>query len=258
MVEIEKLIELNFKGLTQREMAKELNVSRATVQRTLKKLCISTPNHHNSLKFDNTVFDSIDTEEKAYWLGFLYADGNVSSTINNVEVSLSISDIDHLEKYRMFLKNESPVKIGEVSCNGKIFKRCRLSVVNKYFKERLIELGCIPNKSLKLRFPHGIFENSSLKYHFIRGYVDGDGSISFTKTGRLVLNVVGTKEFLLELLKIFPEFPKLEKDSRRKHNTYYIRCCANAADKVLTKLYKDSNIYLQRKYDRVAVLSSNW
>ena len=66
MIDNNKLIELNKCGLTQREMAKKLNVSRATIQRALRKLGIHTPNYHNMLKFDNTVFDCIDTEEKAY------------------------------------------------------------------------------------------------------------------------------------------------------------------------------------------------
>lgn len=98
MINIETLLKLNEEGLTQREMAARLNVDRTTIQRALKKLNVKTPNYHNAVKFNNTVFDNIDTEEKAYWLGFLYADGSVSSTINNVEVSLSIKDVDHLEK----------------------------------------------------------------------------------------------------------------------------------------------------------------
>lgn len=66
MIDNNKLIELNKCGLTQKEMAKKLNVSRATIQRALRKLGIHTPNYHNMLKFDNTVFDCINTEEKAY------------------------------------------------------------------------------------------------------------------------------------------------------------------------------------------------
>lgn len=62
----EELIKLNSSGYTQREMAKILNVDRTTVQKHLKKLGLSTPNYHNRLKFDNTVFDDINTEEKAY------------------------------------------------------------------------------------------------------------------------------------------------------------------------------------------------
>ena len=66
MLNINKLIELNNSGITQKEIAIVLGVSRATVQRALRRLNLSTPNYHNMLKFDNTVFDCIDTEEKAY------------------------------------------------------------------------------------------------------------------------------------------------------------------------------------------------
>lgn len=258
MVDIKELIKLNSSGYTQKQMAKKLNVSRSTIQRTLKRISASTPNWHNSLKFDNTVFDVIDTEEKAYWLGFLYADGNVSSTINNVELSLSINDINHLEKYRQFLKNQPPVRTGKVTCGDKVFGRCRLAVTNKHFKEQLIKLGCIPAKSTKLQFPFNVFKNNGLIYHFIRGYVDGDGCISFTPSGRLTLQIIGTKEFLSGIKQVFPEFGSFEKDKRWAGNTFCIKCSANKADIVLTKLYKNSTIYLQRKYNRLAVLSSNW
>lgn len=258
MLDKEFLLSLNCSGLTQKEMATKLNVSRITIQRYLRKYNTKTPNYHNSLKFDNTVFDRIDNEEKSYWLGFLFADGNVSKNENNVELSLSIKDVEHLEKYRNFLKNTSPVKTGKVTCNGKLFERCRLTVTNKHFKEQLVSLGCVPQKSLIIKFPYNIFENDDLKYHFIRGYVDGNGCISFTSSGRLMLSIVSTKEFLTSIKEIFPEFSDLKKDKRRKYNTYYIDCFSKNADKILTKLYKNSTIYLQRKYNRLAVLSSNW
>ena len=257
----EELIKLNSSGYTQREMAKILNVNRTTIQRHLKKLGLSTPNYHNKLKFDNTVFDDINTEEKAYWLGFLYADGSVSSTNNNVEISLKGEDIEHLNKYKQFLKHSSEVKIGISKCAGKIFSRCRFCVTDKYFKKRLIELGCIPNKSLTLSFPDlSIFSSPELVYSFIRGYVDGDGCISFTKDGKPTLEIVGTKEFLSGIKNIFPNsFGNVFiKDKRRPNGAVYIKCTRKKAKFVLEKLYDNSSIYLQRKYNRFAVLSSNW
>lgn len=53
------------------------------------------------------LFKAIDTEEKAYWLGFLYADGNISKDKNVIELSLKESDIEHLKQYRKFLNLEN-------------------------------------------------------------------------------------------------------------------------------------------------------
>ena len=56
-----------------------------------------------------------------------------------------------------------------------------------------------------LTFPDkSIFKVPNLVYDFVRGYFDGDGCISFTKTGRLMINIVGTKEFLSEIKNLFP------------------------------------------------------
>ena len=69
---------------------------------------------------------------------------------------------------------------------------------------RLIELGCVPQKSLILRFPSlTIFSSVNLIRHFVRGYVDGDGSLSYTTTGRLVIYIIGTKEFLSKIISLF-------------------------------------------------------
>jgi len=59
------------------------------------------------------AFDNIDTEEKAYWLGFLYADGWVSSKGNTVGLTLALKDIEHLKKYNNFLRYEKGLNISE-------------------------------------------------------------------------------------------------------------------------------------------------
>lgn len=256
-----QILELYKQGKTGTEIAKALNTSRQVVYRKLDKIGIKIPNYHNSLKFDNTVFDIIDTEEKAYWLGFLYADGSVRANTNTVELDLKGDDIEHLQKFNSFIKNQMPVKLGTTQCNNKKFIRCRCAITNGHFHSRLIELGCIPNKSLILKFPNrDIFTDKNLIRHFIRGYVDGDGCLTYTSTGRLVIEIIGTKEFLEEIIIEYPNIfnKSFHKDKRRLNsNTYYISCSANKADMFASILYNDSKIYLQRKYDRFAVLRRN-
>lgn len=257
-----EIVEMANQGMSATEIAKNLGVWRQTVYKKLKEIGITIPNYHNELKFDNSVFDNIDTEEKAYWLGFLYADGSVSSSSNTIELSLKGDDIEHLNKFKIFLNHTGKeIKISDSKYENKIYKRCRFAVTDKHFKEQLILLGCTPRKSLTLTFPNlNIFNTPNLVYDFIRGYIDGDGCITYTSTGKLVLEIIGTKEFLEGICKIFSEVftSKYYKDKKRNSNTYFISCSRTKASYILEILYRNSNIYLQRKYDRLAVLSSNW
>lgn len=255
-----ELIELVQQGKTGKEISSILNLDYTTVHRKLRKLGINLYNYHNELKFNNKVFDSIDTEEKAYWLGFLFADGSVSARDNQVELSLSSIDRGHLQKFRRFLESKNEVKLSESKCKGKIYQRCRFNATDKHFHDRLVELGCVPRKSLVLKFPNkSIFKDITLIKDFIRGYIDGDGCLTYTKTGRLVIEIIGTKEFLDGIISYFPQFftGKKIKDKRKTNNTYYISCSCTKADKFATILYEDATIYLDRKYNRFAVLRRN-
>lgn len=246
--------------LTITEISKSLNISKSAVNRRLRFLGINIPNYHNALKFDNTVFDSIDSEEKAYWLGFLYADGNVSSDKNVVAVTLKAEDHNHLEKLKDFFKaTVNKISYGIVSLNHEHYSKCSLQVCDKHLKEKLISLGCFPKKSLTLKFPNtSIFNNPLLVYPFIRGYVDGDGCLTFSKSGRLELSIIGTKDFLSGIQTAFPNrFKSVHHIKRTKSDVCKISVTGNNADYVSAILYQDASIYLQRKYDRFAVLSRN-
>ena len=148
-----------------------------TLSKRLKELNIEIINYQNRLKFDNTVFDCIDTEEKAYWLGFIFADGYISSRDNGFELSLKGSDIEHLHKFNKFMEhNKDNVKLGEAKNGDKTFLRCRWGITNKHLWNTLNNLGCTPRKSLTLQFPN---ISEELEIPFIRGYFDGDGCLSY-------------------------------------------------------------------------------
>lgn len=248
----DELVALVAEHKSGKEISRILSLDYSTVHAKLRKLGLNLHNYHNELKFDNTVFDVIDSEEKAYWLGFLYADGSVSSRSNTVELSLKGEDRNHLEKFKNFLKCRREIKVSQSKIGDKIYTRCRYSVTDLHFKERLVELGCLTNKSLTLQFPNAsIFKEKSLILDFIRGYVDGDGYLGFTKSGRLQLEIIGTKEFLQGMLN-FLSLPATlyYKDKRTKHNTYFISITCNKADYVAKLLYGKATIYLERKYNR--------
>ena len=251
----EKLMELVNQGKSGKQISKEMGIDYSNMHVWLRKLNINLLNYHNELKFDNTVFDKIDSEEKAYWLGFLYADGYVSSYNNTVALDLMGDDILHLNKFKEFLNLKREVKISNSTCNGKIFPRCRLAVTNKHFHDTLISKGCIPNKSLVLQFPDkSIFSSSDLIIHFIRGYIDGDGSVTLGYTKYSMFSIIGTKEFLSGIIDSFPTLFTLSsyhKDKRHPDsNTYFISIGGKKSAKLGDILYKNATIYLERKYNK--------
>ena len=111
----------NLRSLTK--VGEKYGVKRQTLSKHLKQLGFEVINYQNRVRVNEKAFDNINTEEQYYWLGFMYADGNISSTGNRLEMVLSIKDLAHLEKFRAFLKLETEIRT-EI-CNGKEF--CRLS-----------------------------------------------------------------------------------------------------------------------------------
>ena len=203
------------------------------------------------LYFDESVFDVIDTEEKAYWLGFMCADGTISSSPKNpevktefkIELSLASKDLSHLEKFAAFIKYRKAIY-----CND---KRCRIFLNSERMWKSLYKHGCIPQKTLKLQFP--VLDQPLIR-HFIRGYWDGDGCLTWCNKEHTCpeISVISTEDVLLNILsflklesKIFInpstyEFNPLTKKFHMYSHKAFIACY---------KLYENSNIYLQRKYN---------
>lgn len=241
-------------------LSKKYGVRRQTLSNILKRSGYEVVNRQNATKFNQHVFDVIDTEEKAYWLGFIFADGYVSSTNYTFELSLSIKDKKHLEKFNSFMEyNGNNVKINNSKCNEKTYKRCRWSITNKHLWNTLNKYGCIPKKSLKITFPDKtIFSDESLIRHFIRGYFDGDGCISRNistsnknKIASLVITILGTEEFLMSIL----DYSKISNFyirniSKENKITKEVRIHTKDHLNFLNYLYKDSFIYLDRKYKK--------
>lgn len=210
-----------------------------------------TYSYVNKKKIDSTIFSIIDTEEKAYWLGFLYADGCVKDS-NGIELALQAQDVDHLDKFKKFLKWEGKIYFNKKS------NSYRIMFQDAIIAQSLIDLGCFPRKSLTLKFPTEEQVPNNLIRHFIRGYFDGDGSISlnYSKTTDLYSGgcaIMGTLEFLVRLKEKLIE--------NGIYANYKIRTTLSKAMSIdiytsrnksqfIHFLYKDCNIYLDRKYDK--------
>lgn len=122
---------------------------------------------HKNYTYDASVFLNED-DISYYLLGLFITDGNVYiGKSNGVACELKSIDYDLLDSIRQLI---CPVLLLAKSHN-----ECfRLRINNKQIGEWLIKNECVPNKTKIVKFP-----NVPDKYlpDFIRGLIDGDGSI---------------------------------------------------------------------------------
>lgn len=231
-------------------LSQKYNVSHTSIVNNLKRLNISVNRYPKKIQFNEHIFDVIDTEEKAYWLGFFSADGYVCTRYNTVGIALSSVDKTHVQKFAKFLGCESNVKLKKNKCSSAYL--CEIG--NAHLKQTLKSYGFDEQKSISLKFPNDfIFADKSLIRHFLRGHFDGDGCITFGKYFRKRTNdyrfhkrisVVGTYAFI----ESWREFFKLWDNSIQKDGNCYSISTETKAQEILEYLYKDATIYLERKY----------
>lgn len=235
-------------GESSYKIAKDFNCQDSTIVRFLQKNGISL-RENRKLNYDFDYFKKIDREDRAYTIGLLYADGTNSGNY----IRLSMIDKDIIEKVKAVMGFDGIIK--EIQPRGKSkFVQYSLLICGKQICDDLSKLGCVPNKTFSLRIPEGILSDDLFR-HFLRGLIDGDGTITRTKEKRnWIVRVVGSKELMKqigdktrELLGInYSYFPAKQCESGQ---IYY---CAWGGRKKLTKLldwiYKDSTIHMNRKY----------
>lgn len=198
-------------------------------------------------KIEENFFDEIDNEEKAYFLGWLFSDG-YNSEKYYITLDIKYSDREILNVLSSFIyKNKHPKHIVRKFENGK--KSIKICICNQHMCDVLKELGMVKAKSLILKFPD--IKNKKVIRHFIRGYLDGDGSIVVHKN-RPTIYFFGTYSFLDSLKKIlmnevFISNTKIISASK-KSNIFRLGITGKIDVRNLIEyLYKDSNYHLKRK-----------
>lgn len=201
----------------------------------------------NHLTLNESVFSEINSEESAYWLGFLYADGYIHKGEYNyrIELGLCEEDYSHLEKFKRFIGKDNKISYRDSTHSY------RYQFRNKQIHSDLIRLGCTAAKSLTLTFPLESQVSSQFIRHFLRGYFDGDGSF-WGSDGKLGASILGTTDFLNGVKNIYPPLSNnsicpihKERPDKGQRIVFGGR---NKVSNFLNYLYKDSTIYLDRKY----------
>lgn len=243
--------------LSAHKIAKIYNVKPYQIYYLLEKYGIDRRAYtemNTQYSVNHNFFECIDSAEKAYWLGFFYADGYI--TVNHhVGLALAQKDIDHIKKFRDAISSTHPIHIYPGSNYGKA-EYARINFSSSKMAKDLECLGCIQHKSLQLKFPTKEQVPEQFLRDFVRGYFDGDGCITTGgKNSPLRIKVCGTKEFLESLRNYFnailaPDkvLNKLEKRHKDEKNNYLL-CIASLRKSllILHALYKNATVFLERK-----------
>lgn len=210
------------------------------------------PKTNRKYKLNETYFDDINDENKAYILGFICADGYVNIKKGTVRIVLKRSDRDILEKINILLESSCPIKDESRKLKEKSFETSTLFIYSTKICKKLIEYGIDNKKTENLLFPN---INLDLQNHFIRGYFDGDGCIKISKMNQPFFSVIGTISFLEKFQEILMENCSLNKTKFTKcgkiNNIKYLEYAGKKSClKIFGYLYNNSTIFLDRKFIR--------
>ena len=222
-----------------------------TLKRWIKILGYEYKTHH---KYNNNqnAFDKIRTEEDAYWLGFITADGYVNETNNWLQIGVGEIDLLHLKKFLKYLdfqENEMDEIIkrrtgGAYTKDNIVYS---ITICGKQLVNNLKQYNLFQGKSGK-EIPYKC-ATPELEKAYIRGMLDGDGYIRSTEFGVGIVGSLQMLEYIRNYLHIY-----LNIDNEKyihPHGTIYKFAVGgkNISKQILDFLYKDATIYLNRKYD---------
>jgi hypothetical protein len=234
------------------QIAKEFNKNVKTIWRILKSNNVKARTISEARKkytCTDNFFSKIDTEEKAYWLGVLFADGNISkNSSGNGQIFLSSIDEDWVTD---FMKSINSTNKPREEVHRKFKKSIwKAQITSARMYEDLFSLGCTPKKTHTIRIP---ILKDDLIHHFIRGYFDGDGTVgvykNLKKSDWKILKsgfCSGSKEFIEDLLEIIPVKNKTIKFS----NVYITQHSLKDTINLYHYMYKDATVFLNRKKEK--------
>lgn len=197
----------------------------------------------------NDSYFSIENSNMAYLLGFLASDGTVDKKNNRIKIGLSSIDKKFLMEIKEELKYEGDI-LDYITSNG--FSVSELTFTSQQIKNDLARYNIVPNKTFTFKFPKNL--NKKYWIDFIRGYFDGDGSVSTAGENAIKWQICSaTKDVLETIVDFFYEEYHIKKvsilEQPRKNSTlYYFQYSTNAAKEIFSILYKKNSLKLPRKY----------
>jgi intein/homing endonuclease len=199
---IEKICELYKKGVSAKILGLKFSIDKRRIQRWAKENNINVRKLGEAQRvilWNEHCFDQVDTAEKAYFLGFCFADAYNSQSVNSFKIALKSDDVDHLKKFARLLSYPEEEVSTHINLIQKI-NTCNITLHSKYFCSQMAKLGCPQAKSLIIKYP--IWMPDDLHVHFIRGLFDGDGSLTKRKNNEWKFSIAGTLDICNSIKKI--------------------------------------------------------
>lgn len=206
---------------------------------------------HRKYQYDESIFRNINTNEKAYWLGFIAADGCIhSGNQAGLFIGLASKDRFLLESFKEFIQTNKPI----YSYPGKVM----LTLPGSIIASNLASYGIIVGREKHFLMPS---INPKFYSQFIRGYSDGDGSIGCShRSLRLRWLLTGHIDFLKQVAEIISNeigvsYTFLHRNNGQSAVTYnLVYRGTNKVLEVLNWLYKDASMFLPRKIQPILKL----
>lgn len=250
-INVKEVIDLYIKNFSGNEISKIFNISNTYVYTILKNNNITRRSHkENSTKLnkDENYFETIDSKDKAYFLGLLMADGSVDE--RKFYISLQSIDEYILYKFKNYLKYDGNIK-KQKPHKATYSGQSILQVYSIKICKDLSKYGIVQNKAFITYFP-----NIPEKFHshFIRGVFDGDGCVRIDKrSNSLCFGLTGNNKLLEKIQEILKEECNLLFMKTKKiNNSYTFEYSGNKiCKKIYEYLYKDcEDLYLTRKKEK--------
>ena len=256
--EIKKMIK---EGAFLKEIAAYFNIDTETMKRRLDELGLAITNTNRvNRRIKSDYFSSIDSPEKAYWIGFLYTDGSVDHyrKTGRIRLQLQEQDKEILEKFKEDLQIDSKI-IYDIRPNSTC---CSVEFVDELIFNDLSKFDIIPNKT---------YESHNLPYTkipqeflpaFALGLFDGDGGLfcseDFSKDVTLSYTAYYETE-VIDFINLITNIAKLE----NKKSPFYTSAWhaqwrgRQQVIKILDSLYSSCPRHLKRKYDKYIALKNS-
>lgn len=258
---------LNNKNMGIKNIGKQLNMCPKTIKKIFIRNNIKIkPSSFVCRKYDvNDYFLDKIKKEQAYFLGWIASDGSVGKN-NEVTLALQDRDKDVIEKIKYLLNFDGPIKFlntkNKIKTGGIKSKHnaYRISIANERIANKLRKLNFNEKKSYNLEFPK--FLNKKLIPHFLRSFIEGDGSIIYVKkSNNLYISFASTTRFCLECksfiektlgINVFVGSVLDNYNKNKKISTTHSRLIINGNGNSLVFLnyiYKNAFLYMNRKYE---------